>query len=233
MMVFDQPLRFEALINGFVDTVTSGTCNPTGAEADIVRTLGKKFNFTPEFWIFEFKNQQRRWIELINAVGRGEAEFAAGSIVLADDGIVSYTSFIQSSAEFAIFYVNPTKELNLSKILMSFDLIVYLFAFLCLILIVILTITFTYLFNYGFENGRFILRVVSVVNGARRVTRAMARKYISEKELEIILNEGPQNPTDVPNNSSNDVPKEDYEYLEYQYNQNEPEEEYISGEIVR
>ncbi|KAK9881331.1 hypothetical protein WA026_015457 [Henosepilachna vigintioctopunctata] len=152
-----------ALVNGFVDTVTSGICDPTGAEIDTVRTLGKKFNFTPEFWVFEYKHQSRRWSELIDAVGRGEAEFAIGSIVLAEDGIVYYTSFIQSSAEFAVFYVNPTKELNLSKILMSFDLIVYLIAFLTLIFIIILTITFTHLFDYGFENGRFIFILIKMV----------------------------------------------------------------------
>ncbi|KAK9878575.1 hypothetical protein WA026_022645 [Henosepilachna vigintioctopunctata] len=145
------------------DTVKSGTCNPTGAEADIVRTLGEKLNFTPEFWVYEFENQSRRWIEMIDAVGRGEAEFGVGSVVLGDDEIVHYTSFIQSSAEFSIFYVNPTKELNLTKILMSFDLIVYLIAFLSLILIVILTFTFNHLFNYGFENGQFIFILIKMV----------------------------------------------------------------------
>ncbi|KAK9881324.1 hypothetical protein WA026_015450 [Henosepilachna vigintioctopunctata] len=156
-------LEFGTFINGFIDTVPNGTCNPEGAEADIVRTLGKKFNFKPEFWVFEYKNQSRRWSEMIDAVGREEAEFALGSIVVGEDGIVYYTSFIQSSAEFAIFYVNPTKELNLSKILMSFDLIVYIIAFSSLIFIVILTMTFTHLFNYGFENGRFIFILIKMV----------------------------------------------------------------------
>ncbi|KAK9881336.1 hypothetical protein WA026_015462 [Henosepilachna vigintioctopunctata] len=64
----NEKLEVGAFINGFVDLVRSGTCSPTGAEADLIRTLGKKFNFTPEFWVFEFEKPERRWIEMIDAV---------------------------------------------------------------------------------------------------------------------------------------------------------------------
>ncbi|KAK9871799.1 hypothetical protein WA026_014254 [Henosepilachna vigintioctopunctata] len=55
----------------------------------------------------------------------------------------------------------------------------------------------------------------------------MARRYLSDKELEIILNEGPDILADVPDNPLDDDSEEDMEHLEYQDHNSASEDEYV------
>ncbi|KAK9889164.1 hypothetical protein WA026_004445 [Henosepilachna vigintioctopunctata] len=54
-----------------------------------------------------------------------------------------------------------------------------------------------------------------------------ARRYLSDKELEIILNEGPDILADVPDNPLDDDSEEDMEHLEYQDHNSASEDEYV------
>ncbi|KAK9871824.1 hypothetical protein WA026_014280 [Henosepilachna vigintioctopunctata] len=54
-----------------------------------------------------------------------------------------------------------------------------------------------------------------------------ARRYLTDKELEIILNEGPDILADVPDNLLDDDSEEDMEHLEYQDHNSASEDEYV------